>query len=572
MRELLQVMSFLFRLSNQIRLSRLKIAFVLVAGIVSGLANTGMIALVTQTLIGQAGTEIKKSLIVAFLALCLALPGFRLVSQILLIGLTQKSLLDLRMRLARRVLDAPLGHLERQGQHKLLATLTNDIGVIVEALLFLPALFMNLAIALSCLAYLGYLSWTILLEVSVFIVIGILSYQLPMIHANKYFTRSRRFFDLMTKHTRALVEGTKELKMHRARRLAFLDSFESATTSLQAETRKGSYIFAIASSWGQVLFFVVIGLLVFVVPRFQSVPKEVLVGYAIVLFQLMGPLELLLGAFPVLSRAAVSVRTIEELGFSLANEAREQELDSAVAPENDWKTLELAGVTHSYRREREDETFQLGPIDLSFVPGELVFLVGGNGSGKTSLAKLLLGLYAPEVGELRLDGQAVTDADRVRYRERFSVVFSDFFVFDTLFGLDASSLDEDAKSYLSRLHLDHKVKVEDGVLSTIELSQGQKKRLALLTAYLEDRPIYLFDEWAADQDPFFKEVFYLQLLPELKRRGKTVFVISHDDRYFHVADRVVKMEDGKLEFDRSMSEFLEMPTGSLFGTAKPAHA
>jgi putative ATP-binding cassette transporter len=127
------------------------------------------------------------------------------------------------------------------------------------------------------------------------------------------------------------------------------------------------------------------------------------------------------------------------------------------------------------------------------------------------------------------------------------VVFSDFHLFENLHGMEM--LDDQAKHYLKRLQLDHKVQVQDGVLSTTELSQGQRKRLALMTAYLEGRPIYLFDEWAADQDPVFKEVFYYQLLPELKARGKTIIVISHDDRYYHIADRVIKMDSGKIVHD-----------------------
>ena len=221
----------------------------------------------------------------------------------------------------------------------------------------------------------------------------------------------------------------------------------------------------------------------------------------------------------------------------------------------DWGRLELRGVTHTYRRENEEESFLLGPIDLALRPGELVFLVGGNGSGKTTLAKLILGLYAPEAGEVRLAGEAIGDDNREQYREHFSAVFSDFFVFEKLLGLDAEALDDVARGYLRRLLLEQKVQVRDGVLSTIDLSTGQRKRLALMTAYLEDRPIYLFDEWAADQDPVFKEVFYLALLPELKERGKTVFVISHDDHYFHVADRILKLDYGKIESDLSAAAF-----------------
>jgi putative ATP-binding cassette transporter len=207
--------------------------------------------------------------------------------------------------------------------------------------------------------------------------------------------------------------------------------------------------------------------------------------------------------------------------------------------------IELSGVVHSYQGAR-DNNFTLGPIDLSFSPGELVFLVGGNGSGKTTLAKLLTGLYAPEAGEIRLDGELVTDANRDLFRQNFAAVFSDFFLFDSLLGLHVPELDAQARNYLERLYLDHKVQIDNGRFSTLDLSQGQRKRLALLTAYLEDRNIYLFDEWAADQDPMFKEVFYYQLLPELKTKGKTVIVISHDDRYYNVADRVIKLENGKL--------------------------
>jgi putative ATP-binding cassette transporter len=237
---------------------------------------------------------------------------------------------------------------------------------------------------------------------------------------------------------------------------------------------------------------------------------------------------------------------MEQLGQQLAGAGADT--GATHAEPRAFQTLELAGITHTYYRENDDRPFTLGPIDLRLAPGELVFLVGGNGSGKTTLAKLLTGLYRPEAGEVRVDGAPVTDAGREHYRQLFSVVFSDFHLFESLLGVDGSDAGvvREVERSLARLQLDRKVRIQDGMLSTTSLSTGQRKRLALLAAYLEDRPIYVFDEWAADQDPVFKEVFYRELLPELKRRGKAVLVISHDDRYFSLADRILRLESGRL--------------------------
>jgi putative pyoverdin transport system ATP-binding/permease protein len=232
------------------------------------------------------------------------------------------------------------------------------------------------------------------------------------------------------------------------------------------------------------------------------------------------------------------------LGLSLTSQA--EALAPATIDRQGFDRIEIAQATHTYRREGEENTFTLGPVDLTIVPGELIFIVGGNGSGKSTLAKLITGLYLPDAGEVRLDGTRIDDRNRELYRQLFSTVFADFYLFDRLVGIRLEHPDAQAKAYLEKLQLDHKVQVQDGKLSTTALSQGQRKRLALLTAYLEDRPIYLFDEWAADQDPFFREVFYQQLLPELKQRGKAVLVISHDDRYFHLADRLLKLDYGKI--------------------------
>jgi putative pyoverdin transport system ATP-binding/permease protein len=195
----------------------------------------------------------------------------------------------------------------------------------------------------------------------------------------------------------------------------------------------------------------------------------------------------------------------------------------------------------------EERGFLLGPIDLTIKSGELIFIVGSNGSGKSTLAKLITGLYAPQFGRVLLNGEPITATNIEWYRQHFATTFADAYLFDRYYGFEDPQLDREVQKYLHEFQLDRKVSVNNGVLSTTSLSQGQRKRLALLTAFLEDRPIYLFDEWASDQDPSFREIFYKQMLIELKARGKLVIVITHDDRYFHLADRILKLNYGRVE-------------------------
>jgi putative pyoverdin transport system ATP-binding/permease protein len=394
----------------------------------------------------------------------------------------------------------------------------------------------------------GWLSMGVLLLVLALIALGIVSYQLPVARAMVHFRTAWSERDRLYDHFRALTDGTKELKLHGQRRRVFLgEVLHGTAASFRGANIRAQTIYTIASSWGQLLVFLIIGLLLFSAEWLTFITTDVstLTGFTLVLLYLMTPLQVLLNSLPTLGRAEVALRRVEEIGLDLAEHSSEdpEEVHPAVST---WRRLELRGVTHTYRREGEDREFELGPIDMEMEPGEVVFLAGGNGSGKTTLAKLLVGLYPPESGEILFDGEPVTPERMEAYRQNFSVVFSDFYLFESLMGLEEPGLDEKARTYLERLQLQHKVEIVDGRLSTTALSQGQRKRLALLTAFLEDRPIYVFDEWAADQDPVFRDIFYLQILPELKRRGKSVLVISHDDRYYGMADRLIKLEYGKI--------------------------
>ena len=553
-------------LSLLLRASPGTVVLVFIVGSLAGLSHTGLLATINAALNNQGLSRL--TLASMFIGLCITALACRVVADTLLSRISQESIFALRMQLSRQILDSPLSNLEKIGGAGILTSLTDDVSTIANALAGIPPFFMNIATLIGCLAYLGWLSWPILIGLMVFLGVGVLSYQLIMNRAMRHFAFVREHSTALYRHFSALTNGTKELKIHRHRRQAFLtDLLRPTAIALKRYTIAGTTVLACALGWGQLLILVFIGLLLFMMPASDF---SVLTGSALVTIFLMTPIESILNTVTFMSRANISVKKIEELGAQLSTLSADTTEIPKLTNEVTWNSLELSGVTHEYKREGEERSFMIGPIDLAFHPGELVFLVGGNGSGKTTFMKCLSGLYRPEAGEIKLDGKLVSDEDRDDYRQLFSVVFSDFFLFQNLLGVETGELDAEVHKYLKRLRLDHKVTVNDGQFSTIELSQGQRKRLALLTAYLEDRPIYIFDEWAADQDPMFKQIFYCQLLPELKARGKLALVISHDDHYYHVADRIIKIDDGKIEYDKTSTPLPFIPSMERGSDLRPS--
>ncbi len=534
-------------ISLLLRSSWLTVAIAIFTGLVSGASSAWLIALINTAINNNETNNYK--LVWLFLGLILVVFITGLISQIWLIRLGQKVIFDLQMSLSRRILSASLRHLEELGAPKLLATLTDDVQSLSNLVFVIPLICVDIAIVVGCLFYLGSLSWLVLLVVFSFLFVATLSVQFLLARGERLLGLAREEQDRLFKHFRTITEGTKELKLHQARRQEFIDrELQDAAASSQHYKNVSLSIFAFTANWGQILFFMVIALLLFGLPQITSVETPVLSSYILTVTYLTTPLRSILELLPNLSRASVALQKLDRLGLSLLEQSEEinyPQLDPKFA----WQRLDLSAVTHAYRGESAEHSFTLGPIDLTFQSGELVFIVGGNGSGKSTLVKLITGLYTPETGQIQVDNQLITEQNREWYRQHFSVVFADFYLFEQLLGIDKSNLQQ-VQDYINLLQLEQKVQVKDGKLSTIALSQGQRKRLALLTVYLEDRPIYIFDEWASDQDPVFKEIFYTQLLVQLRNRGKTVLVISHDDRYFHLGSRIIKLDYGKIEYDK----------------------
>lgn len=561
--ESLRLIKFLLRTSQSIRLSRLLVWLAVITGLASGVGYTALVAVINSALANR-----ERSYLIWFVVLCIVVPASRLGSQAMFNAIGARTILELRMTLSRRILAARLDHLERIGPGRLLASLTDDVTSITNALVQLPVIAMHLAITLTCIAYMGWLSWRTLLFVLVVMALGMVSYLLPMNRSRALQARLREHLDALFSRFHGLIHGSKELRLSRQRRRWLLDEqLEPTGEQIRHLTFTANTLFTAVTVWGNLLFFIVIGLLLFV-PGWVT-DAEVLSGYVLTLIYLKTPLEVIFLTLPNLAKAMAAAAKLDRLGLDLLEKDQPPMAAArAAALPVAWRRLEIDGVEHRYAGE-EGKGFQLGPIRLSFEAGEIVFLIGGNGSGKTTLAKLITGLYAPDSGQIRLDGVLIDDERRDAYRQLFSAVFFDFFLFERVFAEGSGSVDDRARRLLVELELPERVRIEDGRLSTLDLSQGQRKRLALLGAYLEDRPIYFFDEWAADQDPHFRSLFYRQLLPELKRRGKSVFVISHDDHFYDVADRLIKLGEGQVEWDRRPSSEPVPAVGGLAPASAP---
>ncbi|MFJ5535672.1 cyclic peptide export ABC transporter [Vreelandella titanicae] len=514
------------------------------ASILSGLFSVLLIAQINAALTSDSASRANAAW--AFAGIAVALMVCRMVSTALFERLGQRALAELRSFVAQCVAETSFAQFERVGSARIQSALTEHSNNVAVLFVSLPVILTNTVIVVGCLGYLAMLSWQVFLFALGVIGLGAVGYHLVHLRAIHYLQSASSEQDRLFGHFRALTDGAKELRLHQRKSRVFMDQILGESVEGVRRLRTyGMSLFVISTSWGQFLMYAFIGLVLFVLAGDGPNQTQVMTGFALVFVFMVTPLEGLLINIPRINMARVAASRIDDITREMP-QGQERQATTQTTQVPALQHLELREVTHQYYHEQSDDFFELGPINLSFTPGEVVFLVGGNGSGKTTLAKVVVGLYPPEGGEVLLNGERVEADGWDAYRQLFSVVFSDFHLFERLLEAPRDGLDEEGNRLLAKLHLQHKVRVENGAFTTQALSQGQRKRLALVVSYLEDRPFLVFDEWAADQDPLFKEVFYCEVLPELKRMGKAVLVITHDDRYFHLADRLVRLESGKL--------------------------
>jgi putative pyoverdin transport system ATP-binding/permease protein len=570
------------------------------AGLVSGCGNALLISLINRS-VHQA--QVPNALLL-FAGLGVSILVMSMISQFMLIHLSQNAIYQLRVSLSQSVLSSPLNHLEKLGEHRLIASMTDDVRSLAHAVSAIPNICIDLATVVGSLVYLGWLSGIIFALTVGSAAIAIAFVQSRASKAKRLFASARDEEDTLLKHFQSITTGTKELKLHRARRDDFVNkNLKGSAKRLRQKNSTAMQSFAIANSFGQLSQFISLGFILFVLPQLMQIPLSLLAAYVLTSTFIAMPMQNMLNRFPEIMRGNIALQKIERMKLSLTSQSEVETMSSE--PIQTHCRIELDQVTYLYEPEAEPEAFRphrdememgehrkgqsrppvdqngrpvppqgqgrpghppmdengrpmhppmgqngrpehppmdengrpmhppmdengrpmhppqngrmmyppvdganglpphpfqesseeeergflLGPLNLSLRPGEITYVIGGNGSGKSTLAKLITGLYFPQSGTVSLNGVPVTDSNREWYRQHFSAIFTDFHLFESYLGFNHTTLDQEVESYLKQLQLDHKVQVKDGVLSTTNLSQGQRKRLALLTAYLEDRPM-----------------------------------------------------------------------------------
>ncbi len=525
-----------------------------VTGVAAGAATVALLRTINQVLNQPGGMS--GGLLMTFIALCAFALFGRMASDVSSNYVGQRLVAQVRKSLAQKILAAPIDALERYRTHRLMPVLSQDVDMISDVAFVLSSMLIASAVMLGCLAYLAMLSPALFVLLVVMLAIGATVQIAAQARAETGFWKAREHEDQLHKAYRAISEGAKELRMHRARRSQMLGGqIERIVDLIRNVNGRAINLYVIANAFGSALFFLLIAVILGWA-AWKNTDPAVLSGFVLVLLFLKGPIDTIANVLPSVGRARVAFQRIADLSARFATPEPHLHLEQPDGPATLQHGIGLRGVRYAFDAAEGSEPFVLGPIDLDLRRGEMVFVVGDNGSGKTTLVKLLLGLYAPQEGEVLRDGEAVAPDARDDYRQLFTTVFSDFYLFEDLVaGSEGSaSLPQAALPYLKRLEIDHKVSVQDGSFSTLDLSTGQRKRLALVHAYLEGRPVMVFDEWAADQDPAFRHLFYTELLPELRAKGHLLVVISHDDRYFHLADRVITMQAGRIAGIRSRAD------------------
>ena len=478
--------------------------------------------------------------ILIFSVIILSIAVSRRIFVGILSGVSTRLLWNLRREMVGLMLNPNFAKL-KQTKQEIYSVLLTDARLVGNSVITVTNFTTSAILAISCLIYLFFLSWQLAALTFVVSIIGIFIYTLTHGSNHENFRVVRKLEDGFVSKLNEILAGYKEFFMDLMKREGIIKNYFVPISNKSSK----SYVKAVIGFQnnlliGQSLYYTLI-VAIILLRQDLNISVGVVVSFILTLLFLLGSLQTIMSLVTPLSKAVISADKILELEAKLKKVAIVEEKQVKLGQLN---TLELKDITYEYQTEYKD--FYLGPISISINKGESIFIYGGNGSGKTTLMYTLLGLLSYKDGNIQINSKSVVPENSSAFRNYFSVVFSDFYLFESNYS-DKPIDSQKALYYIQLFELEDKVAIKDNTFTTVDLSMGQRKRLALINAILEERPILILDEWAADQDPHFRNKFYHDIVPHLiKAENKTIIAITHDDRYFHLADRLFKMEYGKI--------------------------
>lgn len=520
----------------------------IVLSIISAIGNSVVVFMVNQALnmsnsndsrtaATESGLYIYYILGIALFAIC------ALIVRKILIDITSSVIYEKRMDIIHKILRTPYEKIELMEDGSIQAVLNNDTESISNFVNDFVNGLTGILTLITCYIYLGTQNFWGMFSSLVIVMFAVYLFLVVSRKAEEKFERNRDVQDTFFKYINAMINGFKELSINSGKKRAFTDDIEKSCDDYKKTRREGQNAFLGVSMLGEVLYIAVIGIIVFIFPLlFPEIRNTTMRNYVTVYLYMGGIINSEIYLVPGLMRIMVSYRRINKFVSELVTVEEEPEENTNLSMKDNTIEIKIEDVTYQYEN-GHDEAFVVGPINCYFKSGEITFISGGNGSGKSTLAKLITGLYMPKSGNIYINGEK---AEAASLRKYFTAIFSDYYLFDKMYGIDYENSIEKAREYLEKMKISKQVSMENGKINPDNLSTGQRKRLALVLSYLEDKEIFLFDEWAADQDPEFRKFFYMELLPELKEKGKIVIAITHDDKYFGEADQHVKMEYGNI--------------------------
>lgn len=520
---------------------------VLILALLSSLSRAVLIYAINETARGaETGPGWSVALLVAAAAAMLSI-GYqtRIRSHQLIIRLKE----DMRQRMSRNLLRANIDFLLSSSHGQVFAAMTNEVddvaGTIINVIETLEALVI-VGIAIPYLFWISPAAGMATIAAMLLGLIGYLLYDQPARRKMVVASQSRAEF---CDRVQDMLAGWKEVRLRDTRRRALEEETRRVIGSFGEATNEAEKLYSMSTAFGQGSVVLLMCFVVVIVPLMAGGDATVMFQILTVIFLTSGPIEMLFSSLSRMSRAENAYFRIQIVEAALAR-AQSPALQSAITPRKRFDSIELKDAVAyvSEPGKPRDEAFKLGPINLRFEPGETVFICGGNGSGKTTLLSLITGLRNPDSGEIHLDGAPMSPEDRAAFRELFTGVFSGFHLFDRTYGLTDAEVTL-LQDRMQELKLMDRVQIIEDRFSTLALSAGQKRRLALAVALSEGRPIIVLDEFAADQDPANRAYFYDILMPELAASGQLVIAVTHDDHQFGKCDRLIKMEGGRVVSD-----------------------